>query len=175
MSLGEKIMRRLLSFTLTVASVLGWASVAGAADPPDDPAPVKKSSGLLSILGLRKTEKKEAAPKLEARPIKIDAEALRARELLDHTRRLEVCLRLKEIAIQTRDSALEAQAEELEHRAFELYRQRLAELATDTRGALADEHRLRRGLSDGRAQDRLAGATDRNRSSAQRAAVREDN
>jgi hypothetical protein len=170
----EEIMRRLMFCLLAAASVLVGTAATRAAEPPDDP-PARKSSGLLSLLGLRKQADKKEEAKREPRPIRIDPAALLLREKQDHARRMEVCIRLREIAIQNNDPALEAQADALEHRAFDLFRQRMSELATASRGSAADEQAISRRLSDTRSQDRLAGAGDRSRSNGQRAATREDN
>src|SRR6516162_8656308 len=102
------MMRRLVLFSLTAASLLGFSAAARAAEPPDDPPPVRH--GLLSLLGFgRKTEKVDAEPARE-RSIKIDTAALVGREKLDYARRVEVCYRLRVIAIQNRDRGLEEQA-----------------------------------------------------------------
>lgn len=143
------------------------------AEPPEN-APAKKSwFGWPSFN--RKARAKDAAPKEKEVPsIRIDPNALKAREKAELGRRLDVCLRLREIALQTRDEDLSNKAFQLEQKAYELFYQRMAQIGSSR--FAADEQTVQRRLaSDGRAASRLANPANAGRASAQnRAAAQEE-
>lgn len=135
-------MHRFLARGLVALSA-GLGTAAVAADPPTPDRPPAESRSLLSRLnpfGGGDAPRPAPGPRERLQPVgPLSAErmvvVLQA-EKDAYTRRLDVCLRLKEIALERRDEKLEAAVSELEKQAYATYQARVARLGVQTGGPL---------------------------------------
>lgn len=128
-------MRRFLLRGLVAATVVGLPAVA-LADPPADPPP---SRSLLSKLNPFGGAEPAPGPRVRQAVGPLSDEVLLAvlrAEKDAYTRRMDVCLRLKEIALDTKDERLEAKANELERQATAAYHERVSRLGVKSGGPL---------------------------------------
>lgn len=128
-------MRRFLLRGLVAAAVLGLPAVA-LADPPADPPPSRSLLGRLNPFG---GGEPTPGPRVRQAVGPLSDEMLLSilrAEKDAYTRRMEVCLRLKEIAQHQNDEKLDAKANELEKQAFATYHERVARLGAKMGGPL---------------------------------------
>jgi hypothetical protein len=117
------------------AGVVGLPAVA-TADPPADPPP---SRPLLARLNPFGGPEPQTGPRVRKPIGPLSEEMLLAvlrAEKDAYTRRMEVCLRLKEIAQNQNDEKLEAKANELERQATAAYHERVSRLGLKSGGPL---------------------------------------
>ncbi len=128
-------MRRFLHRGLVAAAVAGLPAVA-LADPPADPPPSRPLLARLNPFGgAEPTPGPRVRPAVGPLSDEMLLAILRA-ESDAYTRRMEVCLRLKEIAHNSNDEKLEAKANELERQATAAYHERVSRLGVKSGGPL---------------------------------------
>jgi hypothetical protein len=121
---------------MTAALVVGLGlTVAAAQEPDGDLKPTNAKGGWWVGEKPRyrggKADKKAKAPDEGKPALPSPAEVAafeQERQMNAFSRRVEVCLRLRQIALDTGNDALQRQAEELEARAWEVYRKQTAHL-----------------------------------------------
>lgn len=127
-------MRRFLLRGLLAAGVVGLPAVA-LADPPADPPSRPLLARMNPFGGAEPTPGPRVRPAVGPLSDEMLLAILRA-EKDAYTRRMEVCLRLKEIAHQQHDEKLEAKAGELEKQATATYHERVSRLGVKSGGPL---------------------------------------
>ncbi len=139
-------MRRLGSWGMAAALIVGLGAAAAVAEEPDgDAKAVSAKSGWWSNwLGEKpkpkaKIEKKPASEDTPAPPHTADMGVVEQKRQMNAVlRRMEVCDRLRMVALQNGNEELMRQADELEARAREVYRQQTAQLPTQARPVEAE-------------------------------------
>jgi hypothetical protein len=132
-------MHRFLARGLVALSA-GLGTAAVAADPPAPDRPPAESRSFLSRLNPFGGSDARPAPGPRLQPVgPLSAErmvlVLQA-EKDAYTRRLDVCLRLRELALERKDEKLEAAVSELEKQATATYQARVARLGVQSGGPL---------------------------------------
>lgn len=133
-------MHRFLARGLVALSA-GIGTAAVAADPPTPDKPPTESRSFFARLnpfGGGDAARPAPGPRLQpVGPLSAERMVVALQAEKDaYTRRLDVCLRLKEIALERKDEKLEAAVCELEKQAYATYQARVARLGVQSGGPL---------------------------------------